>query len=59
MRLGRPKKTESERKDDRLIFRVSGAEKREIVRAAQRTGIGTASAWVRMLALSEARRVNK
>jgi hypothetical protein len=39
-------------------MRVSGAEKREIAQAAQRSGASAASAWVRMLALAEARRIN-
>lgn len=53
-RLGRPKK--AIRKEETLVLRVSKAEKQEIAVAAQRAGAGGASAWVRMLALREARR---
>jgi uncharacterized protein (DUF1778 family) len=42
-----------------LNIRVSPSEKKEIADAAASVGAGGASAWVRMLALKEARKVNK
>jgi hypothetical protein len=41
-----------------LVLRLSLAEKREIAKAATHAGAGGASAWVRMVALQEARRLN-
>jgi uncharacterized protein (DUF1778 family) len=51
--------SKSVRKEDTLVLRVSASEKKEIADAAQRAGAGGASAWVRMLALREARKVNR
>ena len=47
------------RKEDTLVLRVSASEKKEIAGAAQRVGAGGASAWVRMFALREARKINR
>jgi hypothetical protein len=47
------------RKVDILAIRMSPTEKQEIADAAQRVGASGASAWVRMLALREARKVNR
>jgi hypothetical protein len=56
---GRPKMPKKTRKEEILAIRVSPAEKQEIADAALRAGAGGASAWVRQLALSAARKVNK
>jgi hypothetical protein len=47
------------RKDETLVLRVSASEKQEIADAAQRAGAGGASAWVRQLALTAARKANR
>ena len=47
------------RKTDNLNIRITHAEKQEIADAARRVGASGASDWVRMLALREARKVNK
>lgn len=57
MPRGRPKAPKGLRKEERLVLRVSLAEKREIIKAATHAGSGGASAWVRMVALQEARRI--
>lgn len=51
--------TKQVRKAEVLVLRVSTSEKQEITDAAQRVGAGGASAWLRMLALREARKVNR
>jgi hypothetical protein len=56
---GRPKKPKGTVKDETLVLRVSPPEKGEIATAAERVGAGGASAWVRQLALSAARKVNR
>jgi hypothetical protein len=56
---GRPKMAKQVRKADILAVRVSPGEKEEIAQAAQKVGASGASAWVRMLALKEARKVNR
>jgi uncharacterized protein (DUF1778 family) len=57
--VGRPKLPKQSRKGEILNIRVSQAEKQEIADAARHTGASGASAWVRMLALKEARKVNR
>lgn len=56
---GRPKKPKGTVKDEALVLRVTPSEKEEIATAAERVGAGGASAWVRMLALREARKINR
>lgn len=55
----RPKMAAKAVKGVILNIRVSPSEKKEIADAAASVGAGGASAWVRMLALKEARKVNK
>jgi uncharacterized protein (DUF1778 family) len=57
--VGRPKMPEQARKTDNLNIRITHAEKQEIADAARRVGASGASDWVRMLALREARKVNR
>jgi uncharacterized protein (DUF1778 family) len=57
--VGRPKLPKQVRKTTNLNIRVSAAEKDEIARAARHVGASGASDWVRVLALREARKVNK
>jgi uncharacterized protein (DUF1778 family) len=57
--VGRPKMAKQARKTTNLNIRVSAAEKEEIARAASHVGASGASDWVRVLALKEARKVNK
>jgi uncharacterized protein (DUF1778 family) len=56
---GRPKMAKAVRKGELLAIRVSESEKREITRAARHVGAGGASAWTRMVALREARKINE
>ena len=56
---GRPKMPKGVRKGETLVLRVSASEKDEIASAAQKVGAGGASAWVRMLALQAARKINR
>ena len=53
---GRPKKPKGTVKDETLVLRVTPSEKEEIASAAQKAGAGGASAWVRQLALTAARK---
>jgi uncharacterized protein (DUF1778 family) len=54
---GRPKKPKGTVKDETLVLRVTPSEKEEIATAAEIADVGGASAWVRQLALTAARKV--
>jgi uncharacterized protein (DUF1778 family) len=56
---GRPKMPNGARKTENLNIRITAVEKAEIAEAARHVGASGASDWVRMLALREARKVNK
>ena len=58
-RRGRPKLPKLALKRTNLNIRITPAEKAEIAEAARHEGASGASDWVRMLALKEARKVNK
>jgi hypothetical protein len=57
--VGRPKLPKRARKGEILNIRVTASEKAEIAEAARRISAGGASAWVRMLALQAARKINE
>jgi uncharacterized protein (DUF1778 family) len=57
--VGRPKMPKQSRKTANLNIRITTAEKDEIARAARHVGASGASDWVRVLALKEARKINK
>lgn len=57
--VGRPKLPKLVRKSVNLNIRMTAAEKEEIAEAARRVGASGASDWVRVLALREARKVNR
>lgn len=57
--VGRPKLPEGAGKNSTLNIRITDAEKKEIADAARRVGAAGASDWVRMLALREARKINR
>jgi hypothetical protein len=59
VRRGRPKKPKATRKDVIVPVRVTPSEKDEIAEGATRAGAGGASAWMRMLALQEARKLKR
>lgn len=56
---GRPKKLKGTVKEETLVLRVTASEKEEIAAAAEKVGAGGASAWLRMLGLREARKINR
>ena len=57
--VGRPKLPMEARKASTLNIRITEAEKAEVAAAARRAGASGASDWVRILALREARKINK